>query len=51
MIDAKVGKKPFIEIPEHIYDSLGLNEGQSIQVKITPVKKRLPKECQKYRTR
>ena len=25
-------------------DSLGLNEGQSIQVKITPVKKRLPKE-------
>jgi len=44
MIDAKVGKKPFIEIPEHIYDSLGLNEGQPIQIKIIPAKKQLPKE-------
>ena len=39
VIDAKVGKKPFIEIPEQLYDSLRLKEGESIQITILPVKK------------
>ena len=46
MIDAKVGKKPFIEIPEHLYNSLGLKEGESIQIQILPAKKQLSKEEQ-----
>ena len=39
MVDAKVGKRPFIEIPEQVFDSLGLDEGQSIRITIMPAKK------------
>jgi hypothetical protein len=39
MVDAKVVEKPFIEIPEQVYDSLGLDVGQSIRITITPAKK------------
>ncbi|MCZ6679240.1 MAG: hypothetical protein O7E52_18580 [Candidatus Poribacteria bacterium] len=44
MINAKVAKKPFIEIPEYIYDSLGIKEGDSIQIQILAAKKQLSKE-------
>ena len=46
MTRAKVGKKPFIEIPEYLYDSLGLKEGESIEIQILPAKKQLSKEEQ-----
>ncbi len=39
MVDAKVGKRPFIEIPEQVFDSFGLDEGQSIRIIIFPAKK------------
>ncbi len=44
MINAKVGKKPFIEISERVYDSLGLNEGESVRIEIKPAKKEVSKE-------
>ena len=44
IIDTKVGRKPFIEIPDQVYDSLELKEGESIQVEIMSPKKQLSKE-------
>ena len=46
MTHAKVGKKPFIEISEYLYDSLGLKEGESVEIQILPAKKQLSKEEQ-----
>jgi len=34
MIIAKVGKKPTLEIPLEVYDSLGLSENQEISIEI-----------------
>lgn len=34
MIKAKVGKKPNIQIPDEVYDSLGLAEGQKVEIAI-----------------
>jgi len=35
MIIAKVGKKPTLEIPLEVYDSLGLSEDQEVGIEIT----------------
>ncbi len=39
MIIAKVGKKPILEIPLEVYDSLRLSEGQEVGIEVILQKK------------
>ena len=36
VVTAKLGKKPFIEVPVEVYESFNLKEGDTVQVFIVP---------------
>ena len=36
VVTAKLGKKPFIEVPVKVYESFNLKEGDAVQVFIVP---------------
>ena len=36
VVTAKLGKKPFIEVPIEVYESFNLKEGDTVQVFIVP---------------